>query len=114
MVEVLATDAFKQWYDGLDEAGTNVVFRLVEMLELLGLALGYPYSSAIEGSRYAIRELRSQSRRQPVRIFYAFDPKRQAVLLLGGDKSGDKKFYERMIPAAERMWEQYLKETKQR
>ena len=44
------------------------------------------------------------------RIIYAFDPRRQAGLILGGDKTGDKRFYEWIIPKAEAIWERYLEE----
>ena len=67
-------------------------------------------SSAIQGSHYPLRELRIQSGGNPFRVFYAFDPLRQAVLLLGGDKTGDKCFYDRIIPEVEQIWEQYLQE----
>lgn len=73
-----------------------------------GVALGTPYSSAIKGSRYPLRELRVQSGGHPIRILYAFDPKRQAVLLLGGDKTGDDRFYKTHAPKAEGIWETYL------
>jgi hypothetical protein len=43
-------------------------------------------------------------------VFYAFDPIRQAVLLIGGDKAGDDRFYDRLIPLAERIWARYSKE----
>jgi len=46
-----------------------------------------------------------------LRVFYAFDPRRQAVLLLGGDKTGDNCFYERMVPLAEQIRRAYLAET---
>lgn len=52
-------------------------------------------SSAIKGSRFAMRELRIQHAGQPYRVFYAFDPKRQAVLLIGGNKGGNDRFYRR-------------------
>ena len=84
--------------------------RGVGVLEAKGPALGFPYSSAITGSRYALRELRIQSGGRPLRILYCFDPKRQAVLLIGGDKTGDDRFYQRMIPKAESIWGQYLRE----
>ena len=45
-----------------------------------------------------------------MRILYAFDPKRQAVLLFGGDKTGNDRFYEQVIPRAERLWKDYLAE----
>jgi hypothetical protein len=60
-----------------------------------------------------MRELRVQSGGAPLRVFYVFDPMRQAVLLIGGDKTGDDRFYDRMIPTAEKIWAQYLKETSQ-
>lgn len=108
MVEVITTDEFSAWWESLQETDADVVYRLVGLLEAKGVSLGFPYSSDIKGSRFALRELRGQGK--PIRIFYAFDPKRQAVLLLGGDKTGDKRFYETMVPVAEKIWELYLAE----
>jgi hypothetical protein len=110
MVEVLGTAEFEEWFLGLNIADGRSVVRVVGLLEAKGLALGFPYSSAIGGSRYALRELRVQSLGHPLRILYAFDPRRQAVLILGGDKTGDKRFYASMIPKAEGIWEEYLQE----
>jgi hypothetical protein len=59
-----------------------------------------------------MRELRVQSGGRPVRIFYAFDPRRSAILLIGGDKTGDKRFYETMIPVADRLYNAYIEELK--
>ena len=73
---------------------------------------GHPYSSAVKLTRYPLRELRSRSTSAPLRIFYAFDPARDAVLIIGGNKKGDDRFYERMIPLAEQIWEQYLREQR--
>jgi hypothetical protein len=108
MVEVLGTAEFEAWFLGLNQSDSRAVARGVGLLEAKGTSLGFPYCSAIEGSRYSLRELRIQSGGRPLRIFYAFDPLRQAVLLLGGDKTGDERFYQRMIPRAETLWEQYL------
>ncbi len=55
-----------------------------------------------------MKELRVVSNGRPFRIFFAFDPKRQAVLLLGGNKEADKGFYGRMIPLADRLFDEYL------
>ena len=74
--------------------------------------LGFPQSSAILGGRYPLRELRIQSPGGAIRVLYAFDPKRQAVLLMGADKTGDDRFYDWAVPKAERLWEVYLEETK--
>ena len=46
----------------------------------------------------------------PLRVFYAFDPRRVAILLIGGDKTGDRRFYERMIPIADALYDEHLAE----
>jgi hypothetical protein len=109
MVEVLGTAEFEEWFLGLSSSDARAIVRGVGLLEAKGLALGFPHCSALEGSRHALRELRVQSSGRPLRIVYAFDPKRQAVLIVGGDKTGDDRFYSRMIPKAEAIWERYLK-----
>lgn len=79
-----------------------------------GPNLRFPHSSGINNSRHPhMRELRIQSGGRPVRIFYAFDPRRSAILLIGGDKTGDDRFYERMIPIADELYDVYLQELKQ-
>lgn len=110
MGEVVATDEFRDWYRALDDGDARAVARSVDRLEMLGVALPFPFSSAIAGSRYALRELRAQSSGRPLRVFYIFDPRRDAVLLIGGDKTGDDRFYQRLIPWAERLWETFQKE----
>ena len=60
-----------------------------------------------------MRELRIQHQGRPIRVFYAFDPRRTAILLLGGDKTGDGRFYERMVPEADALYDEYLEELKQ-
>lgn len=108
MVEVIGTSEFEEWFLGLSEVDARAVVRGVGLLEAKGLGLGFPYSSALSGSRYALRELRVQSQGRPLRIVYAFDPQRQAVLILGGDKTGDDRFYAWAIPKADAIWCQYL------
>jgi hypothetical protein len=108
VVEIEVTDQFRSWYEGLTAAEQDPVRRVVNLLAAAGVGLGHPYSSAIEGTVHPLRELRVQSRGRAVRVFYAFDPQRQAVLLLAGDKTGDPRFYERMVPLAERLWLAYL------
>jgi hypothetical protein len=73
--------------------------------------LPFPYSSGVRRSKHgAMRELRVQSGGKPIRIFYAFDPRRMAILLIGGKKAGSKRFYERFVPVADRLYEQHLAE----
>lgn len=111
MVEVIGTEPFAEWFMDLDKADAKAVVRVVGLLEEKGVSLRFPYSSDIKNSRYTLRELRIQSGGKPLRILYAFDPQRQAVLLLGADKTGmsDARFYRLLIPRAETAWEEYVK-----
>lgn len=82
----------------------------VGLLEDQGPLLGFPHSSAIKGARHThLRELRIQSKGRPLRIFYAFDPRRRAILLIGGDKTGDNRFYEKFVPLADKLYERHLR-----
>jgi hypothetical protein len=105
------TDEFGVWWEMLGERSQEDIAAVVTQLEARGPQLPFPYSSAIEGSRHGhMRELRVQSGGDPLRIFYAFDPRRTAILLIGGNKAGDRRFYERMIPLADRLYDRYLDE----
>lgn len=107
------TDEFGVWFAALVEAVQDDIDRSVGLLEAKGAQLPFPHSSGIAGSRYDhMRELRVQSGGDPYRIFYAFDPRRTAILLLGGNKAGDDRFYERMIPIADDLYETYLHEIR--
>jgi hypothetical protein len=110
MIEVVTTDEWKAWYEGLDAQADDAVTASVDALATFGVDLGHPRTSAIKGSKVALRELRIKAGGRPLRTFYIFDIERQAVLLIGGDKTGDEKFYERLIPLAEAIWSQYQKE----
>jgi hypothetical protein len=60
-----------------------------------------------------MRELRVQSAGKPLRVLYAFDPRRTAILLIGVDKTGDKRFYKRMIPVADQLYDEHIEELKE-
>ena len=60
-----------------------------------------------------MRELQIQHRGEPYRVFYAFDPRRSAILLIGGNKTGDDQFYQRMVPIADRIYDEHLRELEQ-
>lgn len=108
-VEVNVTAVFENWYLELNLPSQEAVTRVVSLLEELGPALSFPYSSAIAGSKIALRELRIQAMGEPLRVLYAFDPSREAVLLLGGNKVGKgNRWYKSAIPAAERLYAEYL------
>jgi hypothetical protein len=112
VVDVIATDEFKAWFDGLEEVHVDRVIVAVSKLEQAGVALGHPASSAIKGASFALRELRIQSSGHALRVFYAFDPRRDAVLIIGGDKTGRNgdDFYAEMVATSERIWRAYLAE----
>jgi hypothetical protein len=111
--EVEYTHEFAQWWDSLTEREQIDVGAYVEQLQDLGPRLPFPYSSDVRGSRHgAMRELRVQSGGRPIRVLYAFDPKRTAILLIGGRKGGDKRFYEQLVRAADRLFDQHLAELR--
>ena len=113
MWQVEYTDEFGQWWDTLDEAQQEAIARSVELLRQLGPSLGRPHVDGIKGSKYSnMKELRTQMAGHPLRTLFAFDPRRTAILLIGGDKTGDDRFYERMIPMADNLYEIYLEELR--
>jgi hypothetical protein len=114
MWEVEYTDEFKKWWDALSWEEQAVIDSGVDLIEKLGPSLPFPYSSSVKQSRHGnMRELRSQYAGKPYRTFYAFDPRRTAILLIGGEKTGDDRFYDRMIPITDKIYDDYLKEIKE-
>src|SRR5262249_53550013 len=86
---------------------------VVRLLEEFGPTLRRPHADTISGSRYPnMRELRVQHAGRPYRILYAFDPRRAAILLLGGDKTGDARWYDTHVPLADRLYADHLETLK--
>ncbi|MDF2366445.1 type II toxin-antitoxin system RelE/ParE family toxin [Sneathiella sp.] len=111
--DVEYTDEFGDWWDNINGSEQEDIAASVRLLEERGPQLPHPYSSGIEGSRHShMRELRIQSHGHPIRVFYAFNPERTAILLIGGDKTGDDRFYEKMIPIADDLYDVHLQELK--
>ncbi len=110
MWEVEYTDEFWEWWRTLSEVEQEGVAVAVEKLEERGPALPRPFADTVEGSRHAnMKELRPPA--SHIRVLFAFDPRRMAILLVGGDKSGRwKEFYEEMIPVADRLYDEHQKE----
>lgn len=107
------TDEFGDWWAGLSEKEQNDVAAITEMLDERGPMLPFPHSSQIKSSRHPhMRELRVQSGGRPLRVFYAFDPRRSAILLIGGDKTGDDRFYETLVPVADDLYDVHLTELR--
>ncbi len=102
---------FEAWWIELNEAERESVAAFVALLEDWGPGLVHPYSSGIRGSRYShIRELRAQHKGRPYRVLYAFDPRRIAILLVGGNKKGNDRWYETTIRLAEKLYANHLTE----
>ena len=107
--EVEFTDEFGAWYETLSEAEQDAVDRVVGVLEEKGTTLSFPYSSAITTSRHGhMRELRIQHKGRPLRVLYAFDPRRAAILLFGGDKTGNDLWYEQFVPIADDLYDEHV------
>jgi hypothetical protein len=111
--EVEYTNEFEQWWVTLDESTQDSIDVAVMLLEERGPNLPFPYSSDVKGSRHQhMRELRVQHKGEPYRILYAFDPRRAAVLLLGGNKAGNDRWYEENVPKADKLYDELLEELK--
>ncbi|MDQ6944619.1 MAG: type II toxin-antitoxin system RelE/ParE family toxin [Candidatus Eremiobacteraeota bacterium] len=112
--DVEATDEFSEWYRSLEETVIEAVNAKMDLLVEVGWLLGRPHADTLYGSRYAnLKELRVNAAGRPIRIFYAFDPRQSAIVLIGGDKTGDPNFYRRMVPVAEALYETHLAEIEE-
>lgn len=111
MFNVLYSDEFIAWLAELDDDTFDDVQAMIELLKTYGYNLARPYADTLKGSQLTnLKELRIQSQGKPLRAFFIFDPLRQAVVLCAGDKTGDKRFYQKMIPLAESIYQRYLNE----
>lgn len=109
--EVEYSDEFGAWWAALSEEEQESVAAYVELLEMHGPQLPFPYSSALRTSRHKhMRELRVQHGGRPYRVLYAFDPRRTAILLLGGDKAGDDRWYQTSVPPADDLYDLHLEQ----
>ena len=107
--EVEYTDELGAWWANLDENEQASIAASVSLLEAKGPQLGYPHSCGINGSRHShMRELRVQHDGRPYRLLYAFDPRRAAILLIGGDKTGQDRWYDIFVPVADRLYDEHL------
>ena len=109
--EVEYTDEFEEWWDRLSPAEQGAPHAHVRLLAEYGVTLRFPYSSGVATSAHSqMRELRIQHGGRPYRVLYAFDPRRTAILLIGGDKTGDDRRYETMVPVADAIFNRHLAE----
>lgn len=111
--DVILTEEVEHWYFTLDASATAAVTGAIDLLEMEGPTLGRPTVDKVSGSKFhSMKELRPAG--TSIRILFIFDPLRQAILLLGGDKAGNwKRWYDRNIPVAERRYENWLTTTQE-
>jgi len=107
--EVEYTAEFATWWKQLTEDEQVDVNAKVILLQRFGPALRRPHSGVISGSKHSqMKELIVQHAGRPYRVLYAFDPRRSAILLIGGDKTGDDRWYETFVPLADRIFDGHL------
>ncbi|MGL5336175.1 MAG: type II toxin-antitoxin system RelE/ParE family toxin [Enterovibrio sp.] len=116
MWHIETTDTFDEWFDALNDVDRANVLASMIVLSQYGPTLSRPYADTVKGSKYNnMKELRVQSKGDPLRAFFAFDPKRQGILLCAGNKVGnDKRFYEEMLPIADREFTNHLNKLNKR
>ena len=109
------TDQFDEWWESLSEDEQDSIAATVGVLEERGPTLQHPISSGLESSRHShMRELRIQHQGDPYRVLYAFDPRRTGILLIGGNKTGNDRWYEEYVPQADDLYDEHLKELKEK
>jgi hypothetical protein len=113
--EILFHDEFEAWFDQQELALQEEIAAVLDVLSEEGPTLGRPYVDTIEDSSFNnMKELRVQFRGSPWRILFAFDPERKAILLVGGNKQGNKRWYEENIPIADKRFKEHLEELQRR
>jgi hypothetical protein len=111
--EVEFTDEFFNWWDGLSEAEQVDVNAKVILLQKIGPSLPRPHADLIHSSRHRnMKELRIQHSGRPYRVLFAFDPRRCAILLIGGDKTGNSRWYDEFVPIADALYDEHLEKLK--
>lgn len=113
--EVEYTDEFEAWWKALTEEEQIEIDAKVRLLEQHGPVLPRPHSDVIVTSKYAnMKDLRGKvifpHHRAELRVLYAFDPRRMAILLIGGDKTGNPTWYEENVPFADQLFEDHLEQ----
>jgi hypothetical protein len=100
---------YTQWFEEQEEGLQDEILAIVGLLKCEGPTLSRPYADTLEASQHSnMKELRIQYCGDPWRILFAFDPKRSAILLLGGNKAGNARWYQENIPIADQRFTEHL------
>lgn len=111
MWHVATTVEYDHWLDQLSQIAVVEIIAVVSLLSQWGPRLSRPHADTLNGSRFAnMKELRVRTSSAEIRIAFAFDPDRQAVLLIAGDKRGvnEKRFYRQLIAKADDLYARHL------
>jgi hypothetical protein len=109
------TGQFETWWNALSEDEQVEISAKVELLQERGPTLPRPHADVISTSRHAnMKELRGKVEDRQLRVLFAFDPRRTALLLLGGDKTSDPNWYEKFVPVADDLFDQHLKQLERK
>ena len=113
--DVEYTDELGVWWDSLDEGEQDSVAAYVRLLEepRAGAALSLQFGGGDFPTYTHMRELRVQHQGRPYRVLYAFDPRRTAILLIGGDKTGNDRWYEEYVPGADQLYDEHLQQLRE-
>jgi hypothetical protein len=109
---MLLLDEVVEWFTSLSAHDADLVTAAIDLLEEHGPSLGRPVVDHVKASRHHnMKELRPGSAgRSEIRILFAFDPRRRAVLLIAGDKAGNwKRWYDDHIPIADNRYDEWLR-----
>jgi len=108
------TDEFEIWWNDLTMEQQEALHERVALLSDQGPSLGRPVVEQVDASRHPnMKELRV-SKAGALRVLFAFDPRRSAILLLGGDKTGAwDEWYDRFVPEADRLYDEHLEVLRQ-
>ena len=111
MWDIATTEAFDEWFAELSDTAKAEIIAKVSLLKLLGPQLRRPYADTLKGSKHAnMKELRAHTIGEVLRVAFAFDPARSAILLVGGNKAGmsQKRFYKQLIAKADEFYDTHL------
>ena len=108
---LLLHDEFSKEFDALSPTVQDELLAMMGLLKQFGPSLGRPRVDTLKGSRHAnMKELRFDADNGVWRVAFAFDPKREAILLVGGDKSGggEQRFYRQLLKKADKRFDDHL------
>ena len=115
MWEVATTDEFDAWFAELAADGQAEIIAKVELLKVVGPQLGRPHVDTLKRSRHSnMKEMRASTAEQVIRVAFAFDPERTAIVLVAGNKKGvnQRRFYKQLIEAADTLFDRHLARLK--